>query len=286
LAVLVGILGLAVSGLGLVLIGEADPVVVATIRGETVELHGQGLYEYDTLFQAANNQSTDLVTLLLGLPLLGASLYGSIKGSLRARLLLLGTFGYFFYVGASYALGAVAYNDLYLLYVAFFSASLFALVLTLASFRSLTNQLGDRLPRRLPGVFMWVSAALTIGVWLMDPIAAMIEGGPPTGLGPYSTLFTYAFDIGVIVPVAATAGAMILSGRSFGYVTAFALLVLEAFLMPIITLATIFQIRLGISFTLVEVIGPIAGFSILAVVAIRVIVVVLRRVPTPSGGTA
>jgi phosphate/sulfate permease len=56
--------------------------------------------------------------------------------------------------------------------------------------------------------------------------------------------------------------------------------------MPIITIATILQFRLGVTFTPPEVVGPIAGFSILAVAAVWVIVAVLRRIPESTSDTA
>jgi hypothetical protein len=67
-----------------------------------------------------------------------------------------------------------------------------------------------------------------------------------------------------------------------GYVTAFSLLVLEVLLMPIITIGTVLQVRLGVTFTPPEVIGPIAGFLILAVAAIWVVVAVMRGIPEPA----
>jgi hypothetical protein len=71
---------------------------------------------------------------------------------------------------------------------------------------------------------------------------------------------------------------MILRRRPFGYVVAFSLLVLEAFLLPLITIATILQIRLGLSFAPGEVVGPIAGFSVFALLAVWVIASILRNV--------
>jgi hypothetical protein len=77
------------------------------------------------------------------------------------------------------------------------------------------------------------------------------------------------------------AGALILRRRPFGYVVAFSLLVLEALLMPLITIATIAQVRLGISFTPGEIVGPIAGFSVFAALSIWVIASLLRHVSEP-----
>lgn len=143
----VAVLVAVVAGAGLALAGDPDQVAVQTIRGQTVQLYGDGLYEFDTIFQAANNRSGDLVMLLAGLPLLLVSLHRSVKGSLRGRLLLLGSLGYFLYMGTSYTF-AVAYNELFLVYVALFSAALFAFVLAFASCLPAVSELGSGLPRR------------------------------------------------------------------------------------------------------------------------------------------
>jgi hypothetical protein len=129
---------------------------------------------------------------------------------------------------------------------------------------------------------MVISGMATLAIWVMDPLTGLVEATPPKGLDSYTTLFTHALDIGIIVPAAVIAGIMIWRRRSFGYVVAFSLLVLEALLMPVITIATIFQLQLGMSFTPAEVIGPIVGFSLLAGSAIWVISVVLRRIPEVS----
>lgn len=279
LPALVGVLALLVAGLGLLWHGVSDPVAVSSIRGQAVELHGNGLYRYDTVFAAATNRSSDLVTLLLALPLLGWAAALCRRGSTRGRLLLLGVLGYLLYSSASYALGAVAYNPLFLLYVAYFSASLFAFVLTFADFARHRGAalFSDDIPRRLPGIFMVASSIATLGIWLIEPIAALRSGDFPAGLGTYTTLFTHAFDLAIIVPAALIAGVMILRGRPLGYVVASSLLVLEALLLPLITVATVMQVSAGVTFTSAEMVGPIAGFTLLAVVAIAVLRIILRH---------
>jgi hypothetical protein len=52
--------------------------------------------------------------LILGVPLLAVSVLLHLRGSLRGRFLLLGTLGFLLYVSAGYALGAVAYNEMFL----------------------------------------------------------------------------------------------------------------------------------------------------------------------------
>lgn len=89
----------------------------------------------------------------------------------------------------------------------------------------------------------------------------------------------------IIAPAATVAGVIILKRRWMGYVTAFSLLLLEALPMPIIALGSIFQVQLGATFSPLEVVGPIAGFSILAMAAIWVIVAVLRQIRTPTSAS-
>ena len=85
-------------------------------------IHGEGLYRYDSLFTGAGNRGVDAVTLLLGVPLLLLALDRYRRGSARGALLLLACLGYFAYVFTSMAFG-VAWNELFLVYVALLSAS-------------------------------------------------------------------------------------------------------------------------------------------------------------------
>jgi hypothetical protein len=286
-------LALIASIVGLFSVGQAETFEFRTVRGETVELYGGGIYRYDSVFQAGANQGTDLLTLLVPVPLLVLTLLATRRGSLRARLLRLGTFVYFLYLYASLALHT-AYNGLFLVYVLLFAASLLAVMLDFVALarRDLTASLRPGLPRRAPAWFMIGSGLVTLLIWSMGPVADLL-GGPAPELGVAQTLFTNALDIAVIVPAALIAGRLILEENPIGYVVAFALLVLEVLLAPMIALQTAFQIAAGESFTAAQVIGPISGFVLLALIALAVVVGLLRHIedrtpqlanaPTSSG---
>ncbi len=288
LSIAAGLLSAVAASVGLLSWGDGAARSVATIRGDSVALLGGRLYQHDTLFVAGNNLSSDLVTLLLAVPLLILALHVFRRGSVRGHLLLLGVLGYLLYHGATYALGAVAYNEAFLLYVAMFSASLFAFVTAFAALDADALVLSPRTPRRFVGGFMLASGVVTLVIWLTEPIAALRTGTSPALLDTYTTLFTHALDLGAIVPATVTAGVLILRRRAFGYVMAMSLLVLEALLMPLITIATIAQVRLGLSFATGEIVGPIAGFTVLAVLAIVVLRAILTNVlePRSTGGGA
>ena len=103
-------------------------------RGEEVIINGQGLYYFDTVSMAAQQQGNDLIALVVGLPLLLISARLAFRGSLRGQLLLTGTLGFFLYTYMSMAT-LTSYNQLFLVYVALFGLSLYAFILSMMAIR-------------------------------------------------------------------------------------------------------------------------------------------------------
>ena len=134
LCALIGLLAALAATTGLLWQGTdaGSALTVTSVRGQTVQLVGEGLYRYDSLLAGAGFRGVDVVVLVIGLPLLAVSAWLAGRESLRGRLLLVGTLGFFLYQYASMALGA-AYNELFLVYIVLFSASLFAFVLAYAT---------------------------------------------------------------------------------------------------------------------------------------------------------
>jgi hypothetical protein len=132
---------------------------------------------------------------------------------------------------------------------------------------------------------MLVSGAVTADIWTAPLVAAVISRGTPERLDSYSTPVTQALDISVIAPAAVLAGVRILRGDPVGHLVACSLLVLEVLLAPLIAAQTVSQLAAGIRFPRGQVIGPIAGFSALALAAGRTLGAVLRAAaqgPTPA----
>ena len=99
-------------------------------------IHGHGLYFYDTVSTTAQMQGNDLITLVVGLPLLAVSAWLAFRGVAGAALrglLLTGTLGFFLYTYMSMSM-LTAYNALFLVYVALFGLSLYAFILSMMSF--------------------------------------------------------------------------------------------------------------------------------------------------------
>ena len=257
-----------------------------THRGQTVQLYGRGLYRNDTVFVAAGQRATDGVVLTMAVPLLLAATRLHRRGSLAGHLLLVGALATFVYVYGSAALGTVVYNELFLLYVVLFSASLwaFALAFTTVDRRVLATRLAGA-PRRGPAALMLASGVVTAGVWAAPLVTAVRRGGVPERLDSYSTPVTQALDLAVITPAALLAGVRILRRDPLGYLIASSLLVVEVLLAPLIAAQTAGQLAAGVRFPPGQVAGPIAGFLGLALAAGRTFAGVLRsvaRVPAPA----
>ena len=277
---LAAITGAAAGGAALLgLIGTAHPASFTTVRGAAVDLFGAGIYQYDSLFSGAGNRGTDVVTLLVALPLLVTSVLGCRRGSLRWQLVLTGALTYFLYVSISMAVGAV-FNPVFLVYVTAFAASLWGFVLSVGGIdRNRLAGVVRLLPRRAPAALMIISGAVTTVIWVGPVLSAQFQGTVPDRLNHYTTLVTVAIDCAVIAPAAIASGVLILRGRPWGYLMTVPLLILLALLAPLIAAQTISQLRAGVILTPGQIVGPVSGFVILAVAAVAVLWSLLRRIP-------
>ena len=132
LAVLI-ILGALVASLGGLLLDdpiEDHPQSSISVHGEQVPLYARGLYANDSVSCAVQARGQDIVTLLLGIPLLAIGTFMRNAGRLRGKMLQGGAFGYMLYTYASYSFLSF-YNGFFLLYVALFGLSLFSFIISM-----------------------------------------------------------------------------------------------------------------------------------------------------------
>ena len=251
----------------------------STLRGQAAQIYGQGAYRYDTVFFGAGFKGQDAVVLFLAVPLLIIAVVLTQRGSVSGHLLLTGMLGYFLYIYASMALGA-AYNRLFLMYIIIFSASLFAFVQAFSSID--LGLIASRIPSELPvrglAIFMFAAGSVTLFVWGAPLVTALIRGGPPERMDSYTTMVTYALDLAVITPATFLCATMVLRGNPIGYAIAVPLLTLIILLAPQIILSTVFQRSAGVPFSTGEMVGPVAGFVILGLVASWLLAAVLRGI--------
>lgn len=214
---LIGLLALFAAGMGLFYQMPGEPYPFTSHRGEAVMINGRGLYYYDTVSSAAQQQGNDVVTLFIALPLLVVSTWMTFSGSLRGRLLLTGTLGFFLYTYLSMCM-LTAFNTLFLVYVAIFGLSLYAFILCMMSFNleTLPRHFSDRLPHGWIAALLFIIGAFLALTWLGRVLSPLMQGTPPL-LDNGITMVIQAMDLSLVVPLAVLSGILLLRRSAWGY---------------------------------------------------------------------
>ena len=221
---LIGILALFSAAMGLFYEIPGQPYPLTSFRGEQVMINAHGLYYYDTVSSAAQMQGNDIITLLVGLPLLVVStwfagIYPAKRGgSLRGRLLLTGTLAFFLYTYMSMSM-LTAYNSLFLVYVALFTMSLYAFVLSMLSFdlADLPRRFSPRLPRGWIAAVLFAVGGFLFLAWIGRVVSELLQLQMPAALENTTTRVIQAMDLALIVPLAILAGILLLRRSAWGY---------------------------------------------------------------------
>jgi hypothetical protein len=283
LSCLIVALSLVAAGTGLLtstLWQSGEQFEFITLRGQAVDMQGIGLYKLDSVAGASQEIGQDIVTLLIGIPLLVAATVGAARGFVRAKVLRAGTLGYFLYTYTAMSM-LTAYNELFLLYVALMSLNLFSFVLAILEIdvASLPGHFSEKFPRRTVAGFTFFVGAMLAVLWLGLLVPPLLAGTTPAGLDSYTTMVIQAMDLGFIVPAAVLAGALLLRRSAVGYLLSSVVLV-KGFTMGAALLAmNVAQILAGVR---VDPIVAIA-FTALAVADMVLTIVMLRSIrETPA----
>lgn len=255
LVIFTAILSLFASTFGVFSTGGIGQHDITSIYGNRVSIYGKGLYQNDSISVASQGIAQDIITMILGIPLLTASLYLSRKGLLKGKLLLSGTLAYFLYTYTSYSF-LWMYNSLFLIYVMLMSISFFAFLLTMMSFdiESLPLHFNKKFPVKFLGS-LFIFIGISIGLmWIGRIIPPLITHSIPPSLEHYTTLPIQALDLGFIVPLAFLTGILIIKKKPFGYLLSSIITTKGITMLTSITAMIIGQISLGVKVSSIELI--------------------------------
>lgn len=137
----------------------------------------------DTAVTAGNARGTDLVILVVAIPALVISMALTARGSLRAQIVWLGALGYVLYNALFFAF-AVAFNPLFLVYIAVLSLALWSLVSLLITLdvAKLRAHFTEHLPIRAIALYLIITTALFALTWLRDIVPALVSNTTPVSL--------------------------------------------------------------------------------------------------------
>ncbi len=182
------------------------------------------------------SRAQDLITLILGVPLLLVALRGVRQNRAWAWRLWTGVLAYELYVYAIYAIGGV-YNVFFLGYVAVASLSLYTMIGLLSSVDAVWFQqsMGGKLPRRWIGGFFVVITAVFATIWIGQVMNTIRTGVVDSGH------LIFVFDLMVVLPAFGLTAVQLFRKRPFGDVLAGMLLIKFDSLCIAITLGQLFR---------------------------------------------
>ena len=275
LALCIVILSIFASVIGIFSNAGGGNYEIESFRGETINIYGKGLYSDDSIAVVAQGKAQDIVTLALGIPLLIVSLYRSLKGSLKARLLLTGTLGYFLYTYISYVF-LWMYNPMFIVYVILMSASFFAFSLSIMSIdiSNISSAFNKKLPVKFLGGFQIFFAAGLCLLWMGKVIPTITNGTVPLGLEHYTSLVIQGLDLGFIVPLALLSGILLIKRKPFGYLLS-SVIIMKGFTMgAALTAMIISQYLAGVTMGIIEIIM----FPIFSLIIFYCMILLLKNI--------
>lgn len=276
LVVLVCVLLLTSALTGLFWQGEGSSKIVTAIDGREVELYGRGAYANHSLLRATSYMGADWAMLLIILPLLlSASAY--LTRSPKSLMVCCGALMIVFYYSISLAFGA-AFNRYFLLYTALFSVAglSFGYSVYLLS-RTSWNQKNQTQSKNWGTAMFLFLAGTSALIWLSMIIPALIIGDFSEFIDVNTTEPTFALDIGIIFPLFTVCGIALLKQREFGYRFTPVLLTFYSLVGALVVVQTIVQHNYGIEIPLPKMIGLVASFIVLGVIALILNIRFMRR---------
>lgn len=198
---------------------EGTEITWQTVRGESAQFRGSGIYRFDPAAVAREGLIWDTINGLVGVPLLAIATWFAGRGSLRGLVVSAGFGLYFAYVYLMYATMS-AFNLLFLAYVAIVAVSGTGFFLGLAAvdLALLASHLRPDFPRRLFAGYSFVTAAALLLLWTGRIVPMLQSGRFPPELAGMTTLETQAMDLGLIVPLMIATGVLLLRRKTFGIV--------------------------------------------------------------------
>jgi hypothetical protein len=248
---------------------------LATLTG----LFVSGFYR-DTVWMIPQARGQDLVTLLAIEPLLIVALLAYRARPLAATLAWAGALSYVLYTYAMYSY-TTAFNALFLVYIALFSASLFALIDLLVHLdpEQLRAAMNPSLPTRVVAAFCALVGLFFLVAWLGQIVPATLQGTVPEAilLAKTPTSAVHVQDLAVALPLYFLAAIWLWRRRAWGFVLAPILLILADVMLLALLAMGVFMAQAGFAGSLDM--API--FAVLAQVSLALTGVYFANIRSP-----
>jgi hypothetical protein len=205
-------------------------------------LFGSGIYEdFSPPKYVQESRAQDLITLVLGVPLLILAVIGVRRERSWAFPLWTGVLAYELYVYAIYAVGGV-YNIFFPGYIAAASLSLYTIIGLLSSVDKEWFQASvrEKMPRRWIGSLFLLITTIFAAIWMGQVVNTISTGVIDSGH------LIFVFDQMIVLPAFAITAVKLFQNKPFGDLLAGMLLIKFDSLCVAITLGQLFRSKNGI----------------------------------------
>lgn len=183
------------------------------------------------------SRAQDLITLVLGVPLLLLAIVGVHKDQLWGLPLWAGVLAYELYIYGIYAIGGV-YNSFFLAYVAVASLALYSIIGLLSSVNGewLMRSSRKKLPRRCIAGFFVMIAGVFAFIWIGQVMTSITTGIVDSGH------LIFVFDLMIVLPAFAISAFKLFQKQAFADLLAGLMLIKFDSLCIAISLGQLFRL--------------------------------------------
>lgn len=207
------------------------PIALLAMVASLAGLLWDGTYAAETTSWAAQAVGQDVANVLVAYPALLVLAWLAHRGSLRAYMAWLGVLAYSAYSYLLYA-GYLHFSGWFLVYVAVFGLSVYALVAGLTSLRptALPAAFPDHVRVRWAGRLLVTLGVLFGAMWLSEIVPAALAGRPLPSAAEAGLVTNpvHLLDLGIVLPAMVLTGVLLVRRRPLGYLLAAPLYVFGA----------------------------------------------------------
>lgn len=198
------------------------PIALAGLAASIAGVFTDSPYASESLNWATQGAGQDAVNLAI-YPALVAVAWMAGRGSVRAYLGWLGLLAYSAYSYVVYA-GFVHFSGWFLLYVAIFGMSTYALIVGVSQLDPalLRRAFSGSTPTKAIGTLLTVLGGAFILLWLSEIVPSALSGDTPAAITEAGQVTNpiWMLDLGLVLPAMVVAGTLLRRGRAMGFVLA------------------------------------------------------------------
>lgn len=221
-------------------------IVGLMVASAVAGLFVDGLYP-DGAWAREALRGGDLATLVVAVPLLLGALILSARGSRRAKIVWVAMLGYSIYNYAYFVFGA-EFNDVFLLHIAIFSMSIFALALLAPRLdvAGIAARIRGGAAARWVGAFLVLTGVGQGGLWAFLLVRFALTGELLADIPEDGQHLVFALDLALLAPTLVLAGILLFRRTAVGLVMGAAVALFGAAYQVNLALAGVFQDAAGV----------------------------------------